>query len=159
MYERVSETGRLVMQLACQEAFRFNHHYTIGGRDTLHCLFAILKIEPCGATALLTHLLGNVAQLRSNVHTALAALPSEDGAFMGHLGLTPAMRRAVEQAIADAQHQGVEYVRTEHLLLGLSAASNDPAAQLLSHVGVLRDDLLDHLWVLERAIVNPRSDR
>src|SRR5262245_29606585 len=149
MYERFTPSARRVIQLAGQEAFRFNHHYTIGGRDTLHCLLGILKVRWCGASELLAHILGDVARLHSEVETALAALPSEEGAFMGHLGLTPALRRAVEHAITQGQQQRVEHVGTEHLLLGLIAAINDPATRLLNDAGVRHEDVLDHLWVLD----------
>jgi hypothetical protein len=63
MYERFSPSARQVMQHACQEAFRFNYHYTVGGRDMLHCLLGILKVRWCGASELLVHLLGDVARL------------------------------------------------------------------------------------------------
>src|SRR5262249_6535671 len=137
MYERFTPSARRVLQLACQEAFRFNHHYTIGARNTLHCLLGILKVEWGGASELLKHLLGAVTPLCAKVEAALAALPGVEGAFIGHLGLTPALQRAVEQSITHALDEHADYVGTEHLLLGLSVDITDPAGRLLEEVGVI----------------------
>lgn len=53
--------------------------------------------------------------------------------------LTSRAQRALDLADARAADLGLEYVGTEHLLMGLLEEATGPAAQLLNHLGVTAD--------------------
>jgi hypothetical protein len=64
---------------------------------------------------------------------------------------TPAARRALEHAAAHARELGHDYVGTEHALLGLLAAGDGHAAQVLAALGITRE-----AWL---AMAAPREPR
>ena len=55
---------------------------------------------------------------------------------------TPRAKRALEAAMQESLRQGHEYIRTDHLLLGLLRESGGVAARVLLNLGVDPDEAL-----------------
>lgn len=130
MYERFTDRSRKVMQLANQEAQRFNHEY-IG---TEHILLGLIK-EGSGVAA---HVLKNVdvdlRKVRLEVEKKLQTGP--DAVIIGKLPMTPRAKMVIEFSIEAARALNHHYVGTEHLLLGLVREKDGLAAQILQEMGV-----------------------
>lgn len=62
-----------------------------------------------------------------------------------HLDFTPGAKRALEQSLRQALALGDKEIRAEHVLLGLLATDGDPAAVLLSRLGVAPAAVRDRL--------------
>lgn len=143
MYEKFTDRSRKVMQLANQEAQRFNHEYV----GTEHVLIALVK-EGNGVAA---HVLRNrgidITRIRLEVEKHIAHGP--DMVTMGKLPQTPRCKKAIEAAIDEAQSLGHGYVGTEHLLLGLLRDPDEFPVTLLRSIDIepayIRRDVLDLL--------------
>src|SRR5262244_3948454 len=107
MYERFTDRARKVMQLANQEAQRFNHEY-IG---TEHILLGLVK-EGCGVAAnVLKNFDVDLRRIRLEVEKILQAGPGM--VEMGRLPQTPRAKRAIEFAIEESRNLDHNYVGSE----------------------------------------------
>src|SRR2546425_2563780 len=111
MYERFTDRARKVMQLANQEAQRFNHEY-IG---TEHILLGLVKEGSGVAANVLKNLDIDLGKIRSEVEKIMQSGP--DVVSEGELPLTPRTKKAIEYAIEEGRNLNHNYVGTEHLLL------------------------------------------
>src|SRR3981081_856443 len=128
MYERFTDRARKVMQLANQEAQRFNHEY-IG---TEHILLGLVKEGTGVAANVLKNLDIDLRKIRLEVEKIVQAGP--DMVTMGKLPQTPRAKKVIEYSIEEARNLNHNYVGTEHLLLGLlrekkGARDNDRVEQ------------------------------
>jgi serine/threonine protein kinase len=130
MYERFSDHARKVMQLANQEAQRFNHAY-IG---TEHLLLALIKEGSGIAAAVLKNFEINPHKIRLEIERIVQSGP--DMVTMGKLPQTPRAKKVIEYAIEEARNFNHNYVGTEHLLLGLLCEGEGVAGQVLRHLGL-----------------------
>src|SRR5262249_16301262 len=135
MYDRFTDRARKVMQLANQEAQRFNHEY-IG---TEHILLGLVKEGSGVAGAALTRFGIDLGKVRSEVEKIIQEGP--DAVLMGKLPLTPRSKKVIEYSIEEARNLNHNYVGTEHLLLGLLHEQEGVAAQVLMNLGLRLDDL------------------
>src|SRR6185369_15631316 len=111
MYERFTDRARKVMQLANQEAQRFNHEYV----GTEHILLGLVK-EGSGVAARVLMRLGvDLRGVRLEVEAVVQSGP--DMVTMGKLPRTPRAKRVIEYSIEEARNLDHNYVGTEHLLL------------------------------------------
>jgi ATP-dependent Clp protease ATP-binding subunit ClpC len=129
MYERFTDRARKVMQLANQEAHRFNHQY-IG---TEHILLGLVKEGSGVAANVLKNL--DIDLARIPLEVARIAQRGPDMVY-GILSLTPMAKVAIERAIGEARNLNHNYVGTEHILLGLLLQNEGCAAQILQHLGL-----------------------
>jgi ATP-dependent Clp protease ATP-binding subunit ClpC len=160
MYERFTDRARRVMDLAGQEARRFNHEY-IG---TEHILLGLVK-EDSGVTAsALKNLVvlwqrddlidlgsGVAAKVLKSLHIDLSNVCREvekvvqcgpdDATVWWNFPHTPWARRAIEHANEEARSFNLNYVDTEHLLLGLLRERESVAAQVLMNLGLELEDV------------------
>jgi ATP-dependent Clp protease ATP-binding subunit ClpC len=149
MYERFTDRARKVMQLANQEAQRFNHEY-IG---TEHILLGLIKEGSGVAANVLRNLDVDIRTIRLEVERIVQHGPRDDAYVMGTLPKTPRSKKAIEFAIEEAKGLKHNYVGTEHLLLGLLREEQGVAAQVLINLGMRLGDvreevlnLLGHPW-------------
>lgn len=141
MYERFTDRARQVMQLANQEAQRFNHEY-IG---TEHVLLGLIK-EGSGVAARVLKNLGlDLRQLRVEVEKLIQSGPEPVGR---KLPQTPRAKKVIEYAMEEARHLDHNYVGSEHLLLGLLREDEGVAAQVLTNLGLKLDDVRNETWQL-----------
>jgi hypothetical protein len=135
MYERFTDRARKVMQLANQEAQRFNHEY-IG---TEHLLLGLVKEGSGVAAHVLKNLDINTGKLRLEVEKIVRSGP--DRVTMGKLPQTPKVKKVIEYSIEEARNLNHNYVGTEHLLLGLLREQEAVAAQVLMNLGLKLEDV------------------
>jgi ATP-dependent Clp protease ATP-binding subunit ClpC len=134
MYERFTDRARKVMQLANQEAQRFNHEY-IG---TEHILLGLVK-EGSGVAA---NVLKNLDIDPEGVQREVTKLVQPgSSAKTGKLPQTPRAKTVIEHSIEEARNPNHNYVGTEHLLLGLLREQEGVAAQVLMNLGLKLEDV------------------
>ncbi|MCS7305329.1 MAG: ATP-dependent Clp protease ATP-binding subunit [Thermoguttaceae bacterium] len=139
MYERFTERARKVMQLANQEAQRFNHEY-IG---TEHILLGLIKEGTGVAANVLRNLDIDLRKIRLEVEKLVQSGP--DMVTMGKLPHTPRAKKVLEYAVEEARNLNHNYVGTEHLLLGLLREQEGVAAQVLMNLGVRLEDVREEV--------------
>ena len=98
MYERFTDRARRVMQLADQEAQRFNHEY-IG---TEHILLGLLKEGSSVAVAVLQNLGVDLRKIRLEVEKLVQSGP--DIVTMHRLPWTPRARQVIEYSMEEARN-------------------------------------------------------
>jgi ATP-dependent Clp protease ATP-binding subunit ClpC len=135
MFTRFTERATKVMQLANQEAQRFNHEY-IG---TEHILLGLVK-EGTGVGAnVLKNLAIDLRKVRLEVEKIVQSGP--DMVTMGKLPQTPRAKKVIEYALEEARNLNHNYVGTEHILLGPIREREGVAAQVLINLGLRLDDV------------------
>jgi ATP-dependent Clp protease ATP-binding subunit ClpC len=139
MYERFTDRARKVMQLANQEAQRFNHEY-IG---TEHILLGLVKEGSGVAANVLKNLDIDLRKIRLEVEKIVQAGP--DMVTMGRLPQTPRAKKVIEYSIEEARNLNHNYVGTEHLLLGLLREQEGVAAQVLMNLGLKLEDVREEV--------------
>jgi ATP-dependent Clp protease ATP-binding subunit ClpC len=128
-FDKFTERARKVLQLAQEEAQRFNHSY-IG---TEHILLGLVR-EGDGVAA---RVLGNLGIELHKVRSAVEFIIGRgDRTVTGDIGLTPRAKRVIELAVDEARRLNHHYIGTEHLLLGLVREGEGIAAGVLESLGV-----------------------
>jgi hypothetical protein len=145
MYERFTDRARKVMQLANQEAQRFNHEY-IG---TEHILLGLIQEGGGVAAHVLRKNLGiDLCKARNEIEKIVQA-----GTAMvapGKRPQTPRAKKLIEYAIEEARMLDHNYVGTEHLLLGLLRETEGVAAQVMMNMGLKLDRAREEILNLLR---------
>src|SRR5512141_1150098 len=128
-FDKFTERARKVLQLAQEEAQRFNHNY-IG---TEHLLLGLVR-EGEGVAA---KVLANLGVALNKVRSAVEFIIGRgDRAVLGEIGLTPRAKKVIELAVDEARRLNHHYIGTEHLLLGLVREGEGIAAGVLESLGV-----------------------
>jgi len=141
MYERFTDRARKVMQLANQEAQRFNHEY-IG---TEHILLGLVKEGSGVAANVLKNLDIDLRKIRLEVEKIVQHGPGGDQVVMGRLPHTPRAKKVIEYSVEEARNLSHNYVGTEHLLLGLLREQEGVAAQVLMNLGLKLEDVREEV--------------
>ena len=141
-FDKFTERARKVLQLAQEEAQRFNHNY-IG---TEHLLLGLLRVEEGMAARVLGSLEINVEKVRDEV-AQIVGVGEETSA--GQIPFTPRAKKVLELALREALAIGHNYIGTEHILLGLVRENEGVAARILLDLGAdaerVRDEILNVL--------------
>jgi ATP-dependent Clp protease ATP-binding subunit ClpC len=141
MYERFTDRARKVMQLANQEAQRFNHEY-IG---TEHILLGLVKEGSGVAANVLKNLDIDLRKIRLEVEKIVQGGQGSEMVTMGKLPQTPRAKKVIEYSIEEARNLNHNYVGTEHLLLGLLREQEGVAAQVLMNLGLKLEDVREEV--------------
>ena len=113
MYELFTDRARKVMQLANQEAQRFNHEY-LGDE---HLLLGVAK-EGSGVGAnVLKNLDVDLRRIRLEVEKAVTS--GKEMVTMGKLPQTTTAKKVIQGTLKIARELNHNYCGTEHILLGL----------------------------------------
>ncbi len=139
MYERFTDRARRVMQLANQEAQRFNHEYV----GTEHILLGLVKEGSGVAANVLKNLDVDLRKIRVEVEKIVQSGP--DMVTMGKLPQTPRAKKVIEYAIEEARNLNHNYVGTEHLLLGLLREQEGVAAQVLMNLNLKLEEVREEV--------------
>jgi ATP-dependent Clp protease ATP-binding subunit ClpC len=139
MYERFTDRARKVMQLANQEAQRFNHEY-IG---TEHILLGLIKEGSGVAANVLKNLDVDLRKIRLEVEKLVQSGP--DMVTMGKLPQTPRAKKVIEYSMEEARNLNHNYVGTEHVLLGLLREQEGVAAQVLMNLGLKLEEVREEV--------------
>jgi len=127
------------MQLANQEAQRFNHEY-IG---TEHILLGLIKEGSGVAANVLKNLDVDLRKIRLEVEKLVQSGP--DMVTMGKLPQTPRAKKVIEYSMEEARNLNHNYVGTEHILLGLLREQEGVAAQVLMNLGLKLEEVRDEV--------------
>jgi ATP-dependent Clp protease ATP-binding subunit ClpA len=130
MYQRFTDRARKVLQLANQEALRFNHEYV----GTEHILLALVGEGSGVAANVLMNLDINLCRIALEVEKIVQAGP--DMGVTGGLPQSPRFKKVIEYSIEEARNLNHNYVGTEHLLLGLLREQEGVAVQILFNLGL-----------------------
>ena len=106
-----------------------------------HLFLALLSQDDGIIVPLLQKAGLNVTQLAADTQREIDRFPKQSGSTTEPT-LSRELSRLLDRAEDEAQSLGDAYVSTEHLLLALAEEKGTTARQLLSAVGVNRDDLL-----------------
>lgn len=130
MYERFTDNARKVMQLANQQAQRFNHEY-IG---TEHLLLAILRNQSpgCSTCNILAGSGVDLGRLRMQCEKLIQCGP--DIVTMGRLPQTPRAKKVIENAMAEARALESDVVDVQHIFIGLMMEPEGVAYQAFHNV-------------------------
>jgi len=126
--EAFSESVRDLLDTAEIEAKRLNQNSVCTG----HLLLALAK-EVNTATEVLKNAGVNFARIQLDIETSMKEGQDIEG---GETGLTPAVKQAIQTAIAEAKRLGSEEVLPEHILLGLVRANDGIASNWLKSAGI-----------------------
>jgi Clp amino terminal domain, pathogenicity island component len=136
--DRFTDRAKVVVLKAQLEARSRGHHEV----TSLHLVLGLLAewngyagraIEAAGTTK------GAVAG------AVEAALPPSAEPINHHLPFSAGLKKVHELIVREALRLGHNYVGTEHILLGLLEAEEDPAAQVLSGLGVTKAEV--EAWI------------
>src|SRR5256714_2171506 len=139
MYERFTDRARKVMQLANQEAQRFNHEY-IG---TEHILLGLVKEGSGVAANVLKNLDVDLRKIRLEVEKLVQSGP--EMVTMGKLPQTPRAKKVIEYSMEEARNLNHNYVGTEHILLGLLREQEGVGAQVLMNLGLKLEEVREEV--------------
>ena len=143
MFDRFTDRAKKVMNLARQEAQRFNHEYL----GTEHILLGLVQEGSGVAANVLKQLSIDLDKIRVEVEKIVKTGPSM--VTMGQLPFTPKAKKVLELSLEEASNLGHNYIGTEHILLGLIKENEGIAAQVLMNLGVkledVREEVLDFL--------------
>ena len=130
MFDRLTERARLVMKRAKEEAAKIGNSHA----STEHILLGLIaEGEGVAATAMRNMGL-NLEALKAEL---LKNIPREGSPEPdGTIPLSPSGKRAIEFAYQEAQAFGVNFIGTEHLLLGVIRENEGLAARILASHGV-----------------------
>ncbi len=108
-----------------------------------HLLKALLG-QPEGSTVPVLQKLGlSIGALQGRLEEHVARIPKVSGGAQPNLAA--ATSRVLQAAFDEAEALKDEYVSTEHLLLAIASAKDEPAARLLREAGADRETLLKAL--------------
>jgi ATP-dependent Clp protease ATP-binding subunit ClpB len=109
----------------------------------LHLMAALLEDHEGVVIPVLDKIGVPVQQLLSGINAAIQKLPKVQGGTQPGLG--QAAQKVLEDAFKEADNFKDEFVSTEHLLLALSRAKNDPVSSALASFGATHDAILKAL--------------
>ncbi|MBB5344735.1 ATP-dependent chaperone ClpB [Tunturibacter empetritectus] len=109
----------------------------------LHLMAALLEDREGVVIPVLEKIGVPVEQLLSGVNAGVAKLPKVQGG--GQPGMSNALQKVLEQGFKEAENFKDEYCSTEHLLLALSKAKNDPVQLAMAALGGTHEAILKAL--------------
>lgn len=131
MFDRLTERARLVMKRAKEESARMGSSHAA----TEHILLGLIaEGEGVAATAMRNMGL-NLEALRMEIQKNVQR-ESGGSSSDSTISLSPSAKRAIEFAYQEAQAFGVNFIGTEHLLLGVIRENEGLAARILASHGV-----------------------
>lgn len=125
---RFTEKAQRVLIFAQEEARSLGHRVV----GTEHVLLGLIR-ETDGIAA---KSLKGVGIDLTKTREQIEQLVGKAEPYTGEVGNTPRVKRVLELANEEAQRQGVNYIGTEHILLGLIMEGEGVAARVLVNLGV-----------------------
>ncbi|HEX3015246.1 MAG TPA: ATP-dependent Clp protease ATP-binding subunit [Desulfobacteria bacterium] len=141
MLGRFTEKAQKVLVLAKDEAKELGHP-AVG---TEHLLMGLLREGEGIAAKALQGLNVDLEEVHAQVESIVGR---GTGTYAGEIGFTPRAKKVLELAIEEGRRQGVNYVGTEHILLGLIREGEGVAARVLVNMGVSAEKVLQQVMFL-----------
>ena len=149
MWQFFTERGKKVVQLAHREALRLGHDI-IG---TEHILLGLID-EGDGVAVQVMQSLGlDLEDVKMKIEEAVGSRPAKVHAV--DLPLSPRAKRVLDLAIGEARNMRVNYVGTEHILLGIMAEGEGVAYQILTSYSINLETVRQEL---NKFLSNPEKD-
>lgn len=136
-FDKFTERARKVLNLAQEEAQRFQHNY-IG---TEHLLLGLVREGEGVAAKVLANLGVELHEVRAAVEAIIGRGDHGDRIVLGEIGLTPRAKKVIELAVNEARRLNHHYIGTEHLLLGLLREGEGIGAGVLESFGLNLQDV------------------
>ena len=131
MWQFYTDRGKRVIQLAHQEALEMGHTMV----NPEHLLLGVLQEGGGVACQALTELGVDTENFAAHIRDLIGR--SQDIISKPvDLPLSPKLRRVLDLAMAEARKMGVNYVDTEHILLGILADDSGLVVQQFKSMGV-----------------------
>jgi ATP-dependent Clp protease ATP-binding subunit ClpC len=128
MNGRFTEKAQRVLVYAQEEAKRMGHQVV----GTEHILLGLIREGEGIASKSLVGIGLDMEKVRAQIEQLVGVAAP----FTGNIGFTPRVKRVLELANEEARRQGVNYIGTEHLLLGLIMEGEGIAARVLANLNV-----------------------
>ncbi len=141
MLGRFTEKAQKVLMLAKEEAKNLRHP-AVG---TEHLLLGLIREGEGIAAKALQGLGVDLNSVRTQVEGIVG---KGAGAQAGEVGFTPRAKKVLELANDEGRRQGVNYVGTEHILLGLIREGEGVAARVLANMNISADKVLRQVMFL-----------
>ncbi|WP_288240524.1 ATP-dependent chaperone ClpB, partial [uncultured Bifidobacterium sp.] len=109
--------------------------------ETLHLMDALLRQENGVVPGLIQAAGGDRQRIGAEIRNALVSLPSASGSSTAQPQASRQLTAALAQAEKEMQAMGDEYVSTEHLLIGVAAATPNQSADILKRNGITPEAL------------------
>ena len=135
MFDRFTDKAEKVIELAKEEAKKFNHEY-IG---TEHLLLGLVKNDMGAAANILQNLDIELRKVRFEVENIVQT--GSDLNSIGLLPFKPIVTKVLKLSMDEADSLGHKYVGTEHLLLGLIRVQEDVTDQIFLNLGLTLEDV------------------
>lgn len=142
MFTHFTERAQKVLIYSQEEARRMQHP-AVG---TEHILLGLIH-EGQGVAA---KVLNNLGIELDKVREKVIRMVGKGESSVSEIGLTPRAKKVLELAVDEARQQGVGYVGTEHLLLGLIREGEGVAARVLNELGTNLDQVRSQVIALLR---------
>ncbi len=140
--ERFTDKAREAISEAAEIAKRSNQ----GQIEVLHLLDALLVQEDGVVQQIIQKVGGNAANAKRIVESEIERLPRVFGG--SEPGISPRLRRVLEQAWREMSNFKDEYLSVEHLLLAMFDADDDNTQRVLKAAGLSRDTVLQALTAI-----------
>ena len=131
MWQFYTERGKRIIQLAHHEALKMGHNVV----EPEHLLLGLLQETSGAARQALVELGVNPEDLSQRIRDIIGQSHDAPNRITD-LPLSPRVRRALELAIIEARKMGVNYVDTEHILLGILADDSGLVVQQFLAMGL-----------------------
>lgn len=146
MCDRFTDRAKKVMQLANQEAQRFNHEYIC----TEHILLGLIKEGSGTAACVLKKFDVDLRKIRLEIERLIQSGP--DMITIGKLPQTPRAKKVIEFSMEEARNLNHNYVGTEHILLGLIRENEGVAGAVLMNFGLKLEDVREKVRALDNTV-------
>ena len=130
MWQFFTERGKKVIQLAHREALKMGHNVI----EPEHILLGLIYEGGGLAYQALVSLGLNLDEVRTQIEDTMGH--SQPTLKAIDLPLSPRVKKALELAMREARNMGVNYVGTEHILLGILADTTSMVSQFFLSMGV-----------------------
>lgn len=131
IFNKMSPDSKEVLNLAREEAKRFNHNYV----GTEHLLLGILKHEKNVAVYILVRMAISLTLLREAVEKKMGSGP-EIAYAPQNIPFTPRVKKVLTLALKESREGGYVCVGPDHILVGILREGDGLAAQVLREFAV-----------------------
>ena len=130
MWQFFTERGKKVIQLAHREALKMGHNVI----EPEHIMLGLIYEGGGVAHQVLVSLGLNLDDIRTQIEEAMGH--SQPILKAIDLPLSPRVKKSLEIAMREARNMGINYVGTEHILLGILADTSSMVSQYFLSMGV-----------------------
>ena len=142
MWQRFTERARRIVFFSQEEAGRLGENYV----STEHLLLGLVRENDNVAARVLDRMGVSLGRIRSEIERQVTR---GDGRLGQDMQLTPRAKRVIDLAYDEARQLNVNYIGTEHLLLGLVREGEGMAGRVLNKLGVTLERTREEVRVLK----------